>query len=241
MNQLNKVIYKLHEENHEIIEKLLEQYFVSDFEKDIVPLFFDDYLNIKEEKILYIGLNPSLTKKNSNNLKSQKIDSFKYLKSKTDKYKSEIIDKLINQQNSLKYGNNTIDFFKSINDFNINLKKYDWIHYDLFHIRLTKQQYFIKIIESSKLENYKTSCIDLLKKIINSPKIKAIICLNSKTSIYLSKSLDLKLILEGGFRNKLYGLYEYDRKKVFLFKQLTGGGTTNPEKKSFKQFVSKNI
>ena len=144
----------------------------------------------------------------------------------------KIIEKLIGIQDSLIHGSEfnenelkQIDYFNKIECF-INKVGYSgkWGHCDVFPIRCTSQQVFLKVL--NEFDDYKSKAIDLYLQHLKVGKYKLVLVFNRSASIFILKSFNLIPLEKGIFSpNKIYGFYETDllpNTKFFLYKILSG-------------------
>lgn len=243
--EINKDILEISKKYSCTIDKEASAYAKSkniQFHKDVVPMFYPQFEDV-EKTILFLGLNPSLTQEIKNSLENEKILSFSdFLNNRNSQ--AAILERLINFQEELKgkkVGGKIIPYFKSINNFftDLEMAHLGWDHYDLFPFRCTSHKIPLKLLKDYDLAEYHSASINRLKMILKNLKFKVIISLNRNVSEILKKELGLvaKENTSEQFRNPLYGKYDYDGITIYLFKQLSGGGTTQLEREIFVKLL----
>ena len=195
-------------------------------EEDYLPMF---YAIPTGQKVLSIGLNPSMPENIMNFLEKHnlKVKGFEYLSVAEQKDK---IDKIIAYQKSLKYENdgkkkmkyfNELDkFFKELKQKGFNDFQEDVYHYDLYQKRNTASEE-VKIELKDNL--LVTALINQTKQVIEELKPKIIFVFNAYVSDLLKK--------EGGFLkeaqiNHELGCHLYKEIPLVLANQLSGGATS---------------
>jgi hypothetical protein len=209
--------------------------------EDLVPMFYPEFVET-ENKLLFVGINPSLTNKAHAYLRDNKIDSFQNLIASPHEIREEIIEKLIKYQHSLIHGPNPIPYFTMINGSSKCINpNHKLEHYDLFSIRYTNQNLFLRLMRTKEMKPYHSGSIERFKKVLEGHKFKAVIFLNRHGSELIHEELKLNEPIDGSFKNRIYGYYRCNDVKLFLFKQLTGGGTTPTEREKFEELVRRNL
>jgi len=195
-------------------------------EEDYLPMF---YAIPTGQKVLSIGLNPSMPENIMNFLEKHnlKVKGFEYL---SDTEQKDKIDKVIAYQKSLKYENdgkkkmkyfNELDkFFKELEQKGFNDFQEDVYHYDLYQKRNTASEE-VKIELKDNL--LVTALINQTKQVIEELKPKIIFVFNAYVSDLLKK--------EGGFLkeaqiNHELGCHLYKEIPLVLANQLSGGATS---------------
>ena len=195
-------------------------------EDDYLPMF---YAIPTGQKVLSIGLNPSMPENIMNFLEKHnlKVKGFEYL---SDTEQKDKIDKVIAYQKSLKYENdgkkkmkyfNELDkFFKELEQKGFNDFQEDVYHYDLYQKRNTASEE-VKIELKDNL--LVTALINQTKQVIEELKPKIIFVFNAYVSDLLKK--------EGGFLkeaqiNHELGCHLYKEIPLVLANQLSGGATS---------------
>ena len=195
-------------------------------EEDYLPMF---YATPTGQKVLSIGLNPSMPENIMNFLEKHnlKVKGFEYL---SDAEQKDKIDKVIAYQKSLKYENdgkkkmkyfNELDkFFKELGQKGFNDFQEDVYHYDLYQKRNTAS----KEVKIELKDNIRVAeLINQTKQVIEELKPKIIFVFNAYVSDLLKKN--------GGFLkeaqiNHELGCYLYKEIPLVLANQLSGGATS---------------
>jgi hypothetical protein len=203
------------------------------------PMFYSDFGDTTE-KILYVGMNPSITEKMESWFievhGSDSMLNLEYLKGLELSKKEETINKLIEFQAALKGkielsgGVKRIPYFTTLDNFHktaFSNSSPSWEHYDIFNYRSTYQPHLKRsfrkknLISSKHLNELFVSSINRFGDIVKSKNFKCIVVLNALASSYLRE-------------NKILGLERLsngDTGNIILAKQLTVGGTTKNERK----------
>ena len=223
--------------------------------KDLVPMFYspniDDICCNVSDHILFIGINPSMSKLEYNKIKNKELlacFSFNnFLKSENQQ---SIINELVSFQHQLIHGTEEkIMYFKVLSKeilepFKIG-DKFD--HYDLFSLRSTSQNNVITILKYLKksggdnYDNYFDKSINRFRQKILIKKFKAIVCLNAEVSKQLHHILELEnapQICNVKFANKKLGYFKSSNQNwppFLLFKQLYGKHTQGKNKAKFDE------
>jgi hypothetical protein len=249
---MNKSILELHAEYFEALDKKLIRLHnesiksgkkVSEYYPGLLPMFYRDKNPVSSD-VLISGINPSFTKSFYKSIDSAIFSYDAFLKQSL--VEQEItIEKLIGIQESLKYGSgcnenklNQIAYFKATVSL-LNSVEYSgkWDHCDVFPIRCTSQQVFLKVL--NEFDDYKSKAIDLYLHHLKVGKYKLVLVFNRSASLFILKSFNLIPSKNGIFSpNKIYGFYETDllpNTKFFLYKILSG--RNKPHTDEYEQLV----
>lgn len=214
--------------------------FIREVRKDPpIPLY---YPARGKKHTLVLGINPSLQPVWYWHLKAR-IGSFSDLLKMEAVQREKMVKEAISIQESLIHGDCQIQFFKVITAVleNAGLQPKDWDHYDLYPIRFTSQLSISSVINGTKMgASYHEKCWGLLEEVMWSG-YQTVISLNKPVSDMLVRRYDLtpSKRLKGERLGGKYGLYKLDKgPQLVLYKQLTGGGTSNSEKGAFIRFLN---
>jgi len=209
---------------NKINEQIFNFYIGSEnLKKKFSPMFYDS--PHKEQTILSIGLNPSLTKGFDKTLGNRGLDMNSFKKASSSEQKTKIAE-TINYQKELKYGDASIQYFKLQKSFfeevGVNFEK-NVFHYDLYQNRETDSK---KVLKELKIEKDLTQeLIHQLKEVIELVNPKIILVFNASVSKLLKesdlffKNTEKSLDIESG-------CYHYNETPVVLANQLSGGATS---------------
>jgi hypothetical protein len=171
---MNKSILALHSEYFEELDKKLIQLHnesqksrnpSSVYYPGLLPMFYRDK-NLVSSDILISGINPSFTNSFYKSIDNDIFSYDSFLKQSLVEQEA-IIEKLIGIQDSLIHGSEfnenelkQIDYFNKIECF-LNKVGYsgNWDHCDVFPVRCTSQQIFLKAL--NQIKEYKSKLIDL--------------------------------------------------------------------------------
>ena len=201
----------------EKLNSKIELLYLSQNDMEFPPMFYS--LPSKQQKILSLGLNPSLTEEFKRELTLRNLKSL----DKAEKH-SKIIA-LIAYQNELKKGQKQIQYFKNLDFFFKGIEKEGYnsfeknvFHYDLYQIRDTNSKKIISEIKGDLMLDVLTH-LELVVYELN-PKI--IFVFNAMVSNILKTNF-----LTNGEIDKNEGCYFYNDIPVILANQLSGGATSN--------------
>lgn len=192
---------------------------------NVPPMFYQPF---KEEYILSVGLNPSLTN-----------TFFKLLPYKTNEKCCDAsqIEELISFQQGLKFGANAIPYFKQQNSFfsellgsenlhqkpDLELIKKSVFHYDLVQLRHTYASGVLKRLLNENDAELKKHVIIHLEFVLDTLKPKVIFVFNAAVSRFF--------IQEGIATTKEFdqekGCYHYNDIPLICANQLSGGATSS--------------
>jgi hypothetical protein len=213
---------------------------------DIVPMFYNNF-NETSDKILFVGINPSFSKNFYSSI-DHNLFKYSFFRSKDFDEKASIVNELIRIQEGLINGNQNdvsqIQYFKQLQKFAIKIGyENSWNHFDIFPNRCTDQEIFIKVLEKDDFNEYKHACIKRLENLLQTHPFKAIFILNKASSIFVKNNFNnlTKIRQFSEFRNDIYGIYEFNKSPIILFKQLSQGATSNYELEIFKKIVNEHI
>lgn len=229
--ELDKKLISLHDKSKKSGKKVPEYY------PGLLPMFYRDK-NLVSSDILITGINPSFTNSFYKSIESNIFSYDTFLKQSF--VEQEVtIEKLIGIQESLIHGNKfnehelkQIDYFNKIESF-LNSVGYsgNWDHCDVFPIRCTSQQVFLKVL--NEFDDYRSKAINLYLQHLIGNKYKLVFVFNRSASLFIRRSFNLIPSKNGIFSpNKIYGFYETDllpNTKFFLFKILSGRNKPHPD------------
>lgn len=234
---LDKKLIKLHDESQKSGRP------VSNYFPGLLPMFYRDKKTTKSN-ILISGINPSFTNSFYTSIDNSIFSYEAFFKQSIDQ-QEKTIDKLIGIQESLIYGIeynenrlNQIAYFKAIETL-LNLVDYSgkWDHCDVFPIRCTSQQLFLKVL--NEFDDYKSKAIDLYLQHLKGGNYKLVLVFNRSASLFIRRSFNLIPSKNGIFSpKKFYGFYETDlvpNTKFFLYKILSG--RNKPHSDEYDQLV----
>ncbi|MBT6236063.1 MAG: hypothetical protein HOI49_08280 [Bacteroidetes bacterium] len=191
--------------------------------KQFVPMFYEN--PSKEQVILTLGLNPSLTTEFKSELNARGLELELFEKASTAEQNKKITD-TINYQKELKYGDDSIQYFnlqkRFFEDIGVDMEK-NVFHYDLYQNRETNSKNVIKDLKNDK--DLTTELIRQLKEVIVLVNPKLILVFNASVSKILKDSdvffdnIHLELDPEKG-------CYYYYETPLVLANQLSGGATS---------------
>jgi hypothetical protein len=202
------------------------------------PMFYPDFGDTSE-KVLYVGMNPSITEKTVSwftglHGSADMLNLKHYMESDMSAQKIAM-NKLIEFQAALKGkaelpgGARRIPYFTTLCNFHASVygkSSPEWEHYDIFSYRSTYQDHLRKSFLKSRLSSSDSikglfdSSIKRFEMLVETNRFKSVVVLNSLASSYLKehKVLGLDRIKNGTMGN------------IILAKQLLGGGTTKTER-----------
>lgn len=246
---MNKSILELHGKYFKALdEKLIELHNesqkrgrpISNYYSGLLPMFYRDKTP-QNGQILITGINPSFSNSFYKSIDNAIFSYDSFLKQSLVEQEATI-EKLIGIQDSLIHGSEfnenelkQIDYFNKIECF-LNKVGYsgNWDHCDVFPVRCTSQQIFLKAL--NQIKEYKSKLIDLYIDHLKVNKYKLVFVFNSKASLFIRNNLDLMPVKVDIFsRNKTYGFYQCEHlpgTMFFLFKMLSG---QNPPLKEEKE------
>lgn len=200
------------EDVHSEVIHIWEKYPIS----NRVPIFYPD---LKQEALLFIGLNPSFDEKELKRI--LKGTEYEYILSDLHGYfdvknfTTEKIKELVKIDQQLSRKHNYFSEFKKFSE-ELNI---EWEHIDLLFMRETTQKEVEKLLKTKRDFDFIERQIELTVKIINKVKPKIIVIANAFASKILKEKLNLKF-----YKNIGTYLYESERFKipVFLSSMLTG-------------------
>lgn len=249
ISNLNKQIVQSHINFYQSFDKNLTskaRQLNINYYGNLLPMFYREFNNV-DDKILFVGINPSFNYKMHKGI-DKKIFQYDFYIQQNEKQQKETINNLIEIQEGLKYGNKSlikqISYFKCLESFSNNIGFCNhWVHYDIFPIRCTSQNLFKNVLNQKEFELYKSEFLKTFLKIVNENKFKAIFIFNLQSSIFIKDNIP-ELVLNQrfiGLKNEIYGHYHLNKTPVILFKQLTGGATTNIEKSNLISYLKSNL
>jgi hypothetical protein len=249
ISQLNQEIINTYDEICQYFDIFLDEYASKKgkiYISDLVPMFYNDF-NETSDKILFVGKNPSFSKKFYSSI-DQNIFKYSSFKNKDSYEKASHINELIRIQEGLKNGNHKdvhqIQYFKQLEKFAIKIGcKNLWNHFDIFPNRCTNQKIFTDVLMKNDFSNYKYVCVKRFEKLMEIHPFKAIFILNKASSTFVRDNLQklIKIRQFHEFRNDIYGIYQFNKTPIILFKQLSQGATSNYELEIFKKLVNEYI
>ena len=212
-----------------------------------VPMFYPDF-GKTSQKVLYVGMNPSLTKQMQDWFigahGSDDLLNLGHLVKLGAAKRDEAIGKLVGFQAALK-GRNQVDggakrisYFTALENFHREVwgeSGPEWEHYDIFNYRSTYQEHLRKTFQKSSLKTseplrgFFDSSLNRFAELDRTGGFKCVVVFNALASRYLRENnvLDLGKKKHGSTGN------------IILAKQLTVGGTTKQERKELvKQMKS---
>ena len=208
----------------ELNKKIFDFYVNNSICGEYPPMFYGPILN--SYKILSLGLNPSLTNSAIEELQEKKL-LIKNFKTAEKKKRNILIDAIITNQKKLKYGENQIPYFRSLEKFFKNLDEgynnfiNEVFHYDLCQIRQTDSKVVVKqITEDPLLLDYLIKQLEFVIKIL---KPKIILVFNASVSKILKQRISF---FSDRNLNHEHGCYFYKTTPVICANQLSGGATS---------------
>jgi len=134
-----------------INQRIIDFYLGSEnLKKKFLPMFYDS--SHKEQIILSLGLNPSLTRKFEKELAARGLELEPFEKASPAEQKIKIAE-TINYQKELKYGDDSIQYFKLLKIFfkevDLDFEK-NVFHYDLYQNRETNSKEVLKELKKDK-------------------------------------------------------------------------------------------
>ena len=191
--------------------------------KKFSPMFYDS--SRKEQTILSLGLNPSLTRKFEKKLAAIGLELEPFEKASSAEQKIKIVE-AIKYQNELKYSDDSIQYFKLLKRFfkevDVDFEK-TVFHYDLYQNRETNSKEVLKELKKDK--NLTQELISQLKEVIAIVNPELILVFNASVSKLLKES-------DAFFKNTEIrldpemGCYHYNKTPIVLANQLSGGATS---------------
>jgi hypothetical protein len=195
---------------------------------DFPPMFYRN--PSKTQKILSLGLNPSLTSDFEDILKERKLTFKDFIESKNIEEREKKIEDIINYQDELKYGVNEkkpIPYFNHLTNFFSQLKKNEYnnfkenvYHYDLFQIRKTDSKEVISVFKNELLQEV----FGHLEYVISEINPEIIFVFNATVSGILKEQ---NLFFKNQKIDEQDGCYYYKGIPVILTNQLSGGATSS--------------
>lgn len=202
-----------------------------------VPMFYPQFENAFN-KILYVGMNPSLTPDMvslfSSVYQDEKLLDLNYLLNLNAEDRHTGIQKLIDFQAALK-GKTALDgvrrypYFTAISNLHKQVfenMEIGWEHYDIISYRSTYQPHITRMFHdksrdnSSLLNNFFLSSINRFVDLVEHYGFRGIVVCNAQVSSYL-------------INHKVLGLHDNQFGSIgniLLAKQLTGGGLRTSER-----------
>ena len=182
---------------------------------NVPPMFYPPF---RAQKILSIGLNPSLT-----------IEFFKSLPIKTNigSYADKQVDELVEFQKRLKFGAEQIEYFRQQHIFFRDLDdklqiEEEVFHYDLMQMRHTNAKGALRLFEDKHDKRLRANAVADLKFVVDSLQPKIIFVFNAAVARLFSENSD-ELYSKYDSKN---GCYDFAGIPLILANQLSGGATS---------------
>jgi hypothetical protein len=206
----------------------------------MAPMFYPEFIN-NGRKILYVGINPSLTDDMLSKFKSVHGDDRTLRLSHFSGLKGaeldESISRLIDFQAALKGRNDRLDgvaripYFSSIDELHREAfgdSDVGWEHFDLFSYRATLQKHVVRAFQvrrrnqMKKVDRYFKSSMIRFSKIVEEGGFLGIVILNAAVSRYV---IDPKII-------DLDRLTNHTKASVIRSRQLGGAFPMKPQERT---------
>lgn len=209
---------------NKINQRIIDFYLGSEkLKRQFSPMFYSS--PAKEQTILSLGLNPSLTQNFKKELEARSLDLKSFEKASPADQKAKIAE-AVNYQKELKYGKDSIQYFKLQERFfeevGVDFRK-NVFHYDLYQNRETNSKAVLKLLKSDK--ELTGELISQLEDAILLVNPKLILVFNAAVSKLLKESDQFFKDSETGLDPEM-GCYFYNETPILLANQLSGGATS---------------
>jgi hypothetical protein len=242
MNPINYDILNDAKDSFREIHGLVSSFRTETDENDFVkaPIFYPEFRDTSR-KILYVGINPSLTENMLSKFESVHGElcllSLEYLEGLKGGELEGAISRLIDFQAALKGRNDRlqgvgrISYFSKIEDLHKEAFcgcGIGWEHFDLFSYRFTHQPFIVKTFQvkrrknSERIGRFFESSIKRFATLVESGGFMGVVVLNAAASKFIQNKRILGL---DGFSEEAQG-------KIIFFRQLGGRNGINPHQKA---------
>lgn len=186
---------------------------------NVPPMFYPSF---RAQKILSVGLNPSLT---IEFFKSLPID--KNIDKNIGSYEEKQVDELVEFQKRLKFGAEQIEYFRQQHIFFRDLDdklqiEEEVFHYDLMQIRHTNAEGVLRLFEDKNDKRLRANAVADFKFVVDSLQPKIIFVFNAAVARLFSENSN-ELYSKYDSKN---GCYDFAGIPLILANQLSGGATS---------------
>lgn len=181
---------------------------------NVPPMFYPPFAT---QRILSVGLNPSLTLRIFNELPTNE---------NVPPYGEEQIDELVAFQRGLKFGPGQINYFDQQHGFFQELGianiEDEVFHYDLIQLRHTNASRVVELLRDGENNELRDAAMSHFEFVVASLKPSIIFVFNAKVSYFVS---EVMADVTSGF-DSTKGCYDFMGIPLILANQLSGGATS---------------